>query len=194
MRTSTPSAPATSPRTSARWYSGIEIAGVGDGAEFAEFGVAVQPSATRRTKRSCLHAVADQVGHRDHLQVVADAEFHQLGHARHGAVVVHDFADDAGGREAGQAGQIHGGFGLAGAHQDAAFARAQGENVAGAGQVGGRQSGSMAVRMVRVRSAAEMPVVTPSRASMDSQNAVPKVEVLRGAHQRQAQGVAASPA
>ena len=38
----------------------------------------------------------------------------------------------------------------------------------------------MAVRMVRVRSAAEMPVVTPSRASMDSQKAVPKLEVLSG--------------
>jgi hypothetical protein len=38
----------------------------------------------------------------------------------------------------------------------------------------------MAVRMVRVRSAAEIPVVTPSRASMASVKAVPKVEVLCG--------------
>ena len=42
----------------------------------------------------------------------------------------------------------------------------------------GRQSGRMAVRMVQVRSAAEMPVVVPSRASIDSQNAVPKFEVF----------------
>ena len=55
----------------------------------------------------------------------------------------------------------------------------------------GRQSGSIACRMVRVRSAAEMPVVTPSRASIDSQKAVPKFEVLRGTHQRQTQVVAA---
>src|ERR1700728_451321 len=38
----------------------------------------------------------------------------------------------------------------------------------------------MAVRIVRVRSAAEIPVVTPSRASIDSQKAVPKLEVLSG--------------
>ncbi len=37
----------------------------------------------------------------------------------------------------------------------------------------------MATRMVCARSAAEMPVVTPSAASTDSQNAVPKREVLR---------------
>ena len=36
----------------------------------------------------------------------------------------------------------------------------------------------MAVRMVCARSTAEMPVVTPSRASMDSVNAVPKREVF----------------
>ena len=45
--------------------------------------------------------------------------------------------------------------------------------------------------MVQVRSAAEMPVVVPSRASIDSQNAVPKFEVFTRRHQRQAQRVAA---
>src|SRR5688572_5025339 len=44
----------------------------------------------------------------------------------------------------------------------------------------GRQCGSITVRMVRVRSDAEIPVVTPARASMDSQNAVPKFDVLVG--------------
>ena len=39
-------------------------------------------------------------------------------------------------------------------------------------------AGSIATRIVCARSAAEMPVVTPSRASMDSVNAVPKREVL----------------
>ena len=38
----------------------------------------------------------------------------------------------------------------------------------------GRAAGSMATWMVRARSAAEMPVVTPCRASMDTVNAVPK--------------------
>ena len=42
----------------------------------------------------------------------------------------------------------------------------------------GRVRGSMATRMVCARSAADMPVVTPSRASMDTVKAVPKREVL----------------
>ena len=41
--------------------------------------------------------------------------------------------------------------------------------------------------MVCARSAAEMPVVTPSRASMDSQNAVPNCEVFSRGHQAEAQ-------
>ena len=44
----------------------------------------------------------------------------------------------------------------------------------------GRHPGRMAVRMVCARSAAEIPVVTPSAASMDSQKAVPKREVFMG--------------
>ena len=42
----------------------------------------------------------------------------------------------------------------------------------------GLELGLMATWMVWARSAAEMPVVTPSRASMDSVKAVPKREVL----------------
>ena len=59
----------------------------------------------------------------------------ELRHARHGAVRIHDFADNSAGLELGQAGQIDGGLGLPGAHQHAAFAGAQGEDVAGTGQV-----------------------------------------------------------
>ena len=46
----------------------------------------------------------------------------------------------------------------------------------------------MAVRMVRARSAAEMPVVTPFFASMETVNAVPKddvlLETMRGSRSR----------
>ena len=80
--------------------------------------------------------VADQFRHRDHLQAVAAAELLQLRDARHGPVLVHDLADHAGGVEAGQAGQVHAGFGLPGAHQHAALPRAQREDVAGAREVG----------------------------------------------------------
>ncbi len=44
----------------------------------------------------------------------------------------------------------------------------------------GRHSGDIAIRMVCARSAAEIPVVTPSAASIDSQNAVPKRDVFIG--------------
>jgi hypothetical protein len=98
-------------------------------------------------------AVANQIGHRNHLQAVPLAKLDELRHARHGAVLVHDFADHAGGRKPGQARQIHGGFGLAGAHQHAAFARAQREHVAGPRQIArpaigpdGGQDGARAVR------------------------------------------------
>ena len=63
------------------------------------------------------------------------AEFEELRHARHGAVVVHDFADDAGGVQAGDAREVDAGFGLAGANEDAAVARAQRKDVAGAGEI-----------------------------------------------------------
>ena len=44
-------------------------------------------------------------------------ELHEIGLARHGAVVLHDLADDAGGLEPGEAGEIDRAFGLTGSHQ-----------------------------------------------------------------------------
>jgi len=73
------------------------------------------------------HSVANEVGYRNHLQVMAGTEFAELRHPRHGAVVVHDFADDAGGGQPGETGKVHGRLRLAGAHQHAAFPGAQGE-------------------------------------------------------------------
>ena len=69
------------------------------------------------------------------------AELDQVGHARHAAIVLHDFADDAGGNQAGQPRQIDRSFGLSGADQHAAFAGAQREDVAGTRQVGGPGGG-----------------------------------------------------
>ena len=69
------------------------------------------------------------------------AEFVELRDARHGAVVVHDFADDASGLEAGDAGEIDGSFRLASANEDAAVARAQRKNMAGAREVFGARFG-----------------------------------------------------
>ena len=82
------------------------------------------------------HPVADQIGDRDHQQLVPLRELRERRHARHGAVVVHDFADHAGRRQARDAREIDRGLGLAGAHQHAAVARAQREDVAGPREIG----------------------------------------------------------
>ena len=70
-------------------------------------------------------------------------------------------------------------LGLAGAAEDAAVAGAQREDVAGLDEVGGEESGSIATWIVCARSAAEMPVVTPSRASIETVKAVPRRASLR---------------
>ena len=76
------------------------------------------------------------------LRLWSLAELDEVGNAGHGAVFVHDLADDAGGDEAGHAGEVDGGFGLAGADEDSAFAGAEGKDVAGAGEVVGRGVGA----------------------------------------------------
>ena len=74
----------------------------------------------------------------------------EIRHARHRAVVVHDLADDAGGREPGEAREIDGALGLPGAHEHAARARAEREDVAGRDEIaractrGSRRRGSCA--------------------------------------------------
>ena len=75
--------------------------------------------------------MGDQIGDRAELQVVALGERHQVGQARHGAVVVHDLADHRRRIQAGLAGDIDRRLGMAGADQRAAFARHQREHVAG---------------------------------------------------------------
>ena len=99
-----------------------------------------------------LHAVANQVGHGQQLHIVQTTKFHQLGNPRHRAVVIHHFADHARMVESGKPRQIHRRFGLPGADQHAAIARAQGVDVAGARQIfrtrigiGGRQNSGGAV-------------------------------------------------
>src|SRR5580700_7377561 len=78
-----------------------------------------------------LHPVADEVGYREHLHVVLAAKFVQLRNARHRAVFVHDFADDGGWIEAGDASEVNAGFGLAGADEHASVASTKREDVAG---------------------------------------------------------------
>lgn len=82
-----------------------------------------------------LQAVADELGDGEHFEAVLVAEVDEIGDAGHGAVVAHDFADDACRDEAGEACEVDGGLGLSGADEDAALAGAEGEDVAGTGEV-----------------------------------------------------------
>jgi hypothetical protein len=77
-----------------------------------------------------LEAPVDQIRNCDQEQVVLVTELDQLGQTRHGAIVVHDLTDGAGGFETGQTGQVDGGFSVAGALDDAALAGDQGEDMA----------------------------------------------------------------
>ena len=135
----------------------------------------------------------DQVGDGADLQAVLGGEQLQVGQARHGAVVLHDLADHGGGRSAGHRGQVAAGFGMAGAHQHAAVDRLQREDVAGLDQVAAAsRCGATAACTVRARSAAEMPVVTPSAASIETVKAVPMLGAVARHHGRQLQPLAAS--
>ena len=80
--------------------------------------------------------VGDEILDGADLQAVALREGDEVGHARHGAVVVHDLADDRRGVEPGETRQIDGRLGMTGADQHAALARDEREHVAGRDDVG----------------------------------------------------------
>ena len=77
-----------------------------------------------------LAAVMDQVGNRADFQAMLLGKHQQVRQARHGAVVLHDFANHGSGRQAGHGRQVAAGFGVACAHQHAAFLRFQREDMA----------------------------------------------------------------
>src|SRR5205085_5694725 len=81
--------------------------------------------------------VGDQVGDGDHLQAVALAVADQVGDPGHRTVVLHHLADDPGRDQAGKAGQVDAGLGVAGALEHTAVPRLQREDVAGYDQVAG---------------------------------------------------------
>ncbi len=81
------------------------------------------------------HPVLDEIRDRDHQQLVLLRELRQLRHARHRAVVVHDFADDAGRIQTGDAREIDGRLRLSSADEHAASAGLEREHVAGPREV-----------------------------------------------------------
>ena len=83
-------------------------------------------------------------------------------------------------------------LGLARALEDAALLRAQREDVTRAARGRAAPScGSIATWIVRARSWAEMPVDTPSRASIETVNAVPSGVSLWSRHRAEVELVAA---
>ena len=81
-------------------------------------------------------AVGDEVGHRAPLEVEFLAELVELRNPRHGAVVVHDFADHTGRGESGEAGEVDRRLGVPGAAQHAARTRDEREQVARRNEIG----------------------------------------------------------
>ncbi len=79
--------------------------------------------------------VGDQVGDGDHLEPVLGAVALEVGHAGHRPVVVHDLADHAGRREAGEPGEVDRRLGLAGALEHPAGLGLEREHVAGLHEV-----------------------------------------------------------
>src|SRR5215472_13434034 len=123
-----------------------------DGLEIAEFSA---QAAFRLALNQMLglQTVANQIRHRDHKETMTRAEFLELRDARHGPVVVHDFADHTARPQSREASHVDDGLRLSRAHQDATVARAQGKYVPGprqilraAGRIDGNLNGSRAIR------------------------------------------------
>ena len=71
----------------------------------------------------------------NHANLVMRCERLQFWQTGHGAVFIHDFAKNAIGWQSCQAGEIYYAFSMAGSNQDAAFAGAQGVDMARTGKV-----------------------------------------------------------
>ena len=74
-------------------------------------------------------AVGDEILDGCDFEPVLFLESHQLGHAGHRSIVVHDFADDPGGLQPCELGEIDGGFGVARALENASFFGLEREDV-----------------------------------------------------------------
>src|SRR5580704_10042346 len=99
----------------------IHLALVGDQAELAK--ACIHHRFTHAMYVTLMrHAVTNQFSHSQHLEPVLIAELDEVGHAGHGAVVLHDFANDPGGNHSREAGEIDRGFGLSGADEYSALA------------------------------------------------------------------------
>src|SRR3981081_1030999 len=83
-----------------------------------------------------LHSIPDQFGDGQHFHVVNAAEFDQVGHASHVAIVFHYFADDSCRDQARKASQVYRGFGLAGPNQHSSLTSTQWKDMAWTCEIG----------------------------------------------------------
>ena len=79
----------------------------------------------------------DEIGDGADFELVFLGKLHEIRLARHGAVVLHDLANDARRFETGKAGQVHGTLSLTRSNQDAAISGAQWKYVAGGDEIVG---------------------------------------------------------
>src|ERR1700679_579290 len=82
-----------------------------------------------------LKTVANQFCNGKHFQTMLTAELDQVGHARHGAIILHDLADHAGGRESSHSGKVHRGLRLARAYENPSLTRPEWKHVSRAREV-----------------------------------------------------------
>lgn len=121
-------------------FAALDLALVGDHAEFAVAGLHAGLTGANDIALVA-EAIANELGDGEDAEAMLATEGDEVGDASHGAVVAHDFADNAGGSEAGETGEIDGGFSLAGTDEDSTAAGAEWENVAGPNEVGGGGAG-----------------------------------------------------
>src|SRR5882762_621179 len=109
---------------------------VGSESDHAELAIARRQSSLRDAPDVPLisHSVTYYFSYSQQLQAVRAAKLRELRHPGHRAVLVHDFADHARGRESRHTREVHGRFGLAGAHEHTTGPRAQREDMAGTRQ------------------------------------------------------------
>ncbi len=115
----------------------VERRHIGIALERADLGR--RPGTRRRARPACRASAGRRSGRRPRpaSSLCLSAKAATSRPAHHRAVVVHQFGQHADRRQAGEPAQIDAGFGMAGAHQHAALARDQREDVAGADEIGG---------------------------------------------------------
>src|SRR5579885_1114912 len=109
----------------------VDVGGVDERAELAPGAGLERRFRDAMDERVAADAVLDEARDGDDLEVVALGEGLEVRQARHRAVLAHDLADDARRLEAGEPREVDRAFGLAGAHEHAAAARPQREDVPG---------------------------------------------------------------